>query len=582
MGAIEKDVFTFVDEFQSNLWERLKCSVLHLGKEITPRLMLTAFTTPLSNMKGAGGDQYIGDCEIPVSLISSLGHDVGNKWFPIYRNDSYEQTSAPEKTGEVRIMYTFSTSKKHVDFAVNSVKKQSMSKVSSKKKQNKTVIATNNFSDTMKEKLLKQLKAANDRTEQAEKEIALLRARKNKKVVPTLPSRSAAPPTNSKDTSDEMLKAKQKEIEQERKEKEKAKREREEAKKEADNLKIQLQETMARLKKVNYNKESVKRTGGNKKQIHEEYMKQLKEREDTHKALLKEKEEMAKKAAEDAKKLKEENEAKEKKLVELMEKLKRSEEERKKLVDTSNTHIVQSPSHTMVKASEIRGGISTPTRPRVGRENQPVLNASPRRSTNKRTLEKKAAIRRQLNEQSIREKMESEDEWEIYQTTLKQALGTIGKQIIVRNPNNKERSLQQLEKFLRINAGDDDQLDIKEFSASLRDFNVSLNEDHIKLVLLHFDYDKDRTVNVSEVMKGIRDSLVAWGARATSSPKLGLESAMEDDSGLGPLPPWITKVKSSKGRYYYKNHNTRTTSWTDPRLGAVAGGGLNAVRNKRG
>ena len=50
----------------------------------------------------------------------------------------------------------------------------------------------------------------------------------------------------------------------------------------------------------------------NKKQIHEEYMKQLKEREDTHKALLKEKEEMAKKAAEDAKKLKEENEAKEK------------------------------------------------------------------------------------------------------------------------------------------------------------------------------------------------------------------------------------------------------------------------------
>ena len=84
-------------------------------------------------------------------------------------------------------------------------------------------------------------------------------------------------------------------------------------------------------------------------------------------------------------------------------------------------------------------------------------------------------------------------------------------------------------------------------------------------------------------MKGIRDSLIAWGdSSRSSSPKLGLQTKTDDDSGLGPLPPWITKVKASSGRYYYKNHNTKTTSWTDPRLGAVAGGGLNAVRNKRG
>ena len=111
------------------------------GKEITPRLMLTAFTTPLSNMKGAGGDQYIGDCEIPVSLISSLGHDVGNKWFPIYRNDSYEQVAAPEKTGEIRIMYTFSTSKKHMDFGVADKRKKALQRLPPRKKTNKILAA---------------------------------------------------------------------------------------------------------------------------------------------------------------------------------------------------------------------------------------------------------------------------------------------------------------------------------------------------------------------------------------------------------------------------------------------------------
>merc|ERR1711916_327625 len=50
------------------------------------------------------------------------GHDVGQQWFPIYRNDSYEQIAAPQKTGEICLIYTFSTSKKYVDIAVGGKK----------------------------------------------------------------------------------------------------------------------------------------------------------------------------------------------------------------------------------------------------------------------------------------------------------------------------------------------------------------------------------------------------------------------------------------------------------------------------
>ena len=64
--------------------------------------------------------------------------------------------------------------------------------------------------------------------------------------------------------------------------------------------------------------------------------------------------------------------------------------------------------------------------------------------------------------------MGSDEEWHIYKSTLRQALGTIGKQIIVRNPNDKERSLRQLEKFLNLGAGDDGQLDVREFRGCLK------------------------------------------------------------------------------------------------------------------
>ena len=86
---------------------------------------------------------------------------------------------------------------------------------------------------------------------------------------------------------------------------------------------------------------------------------------------------------------------------------------------------------------------------------------------------------------------------------------------------------------------------MREFRDCLKDFNVSLNEDHIKLVMLHFDYDKDKTVTVSEVMKGIRESLIAWGDNRNSNPMLELNADMDNDNGLGPLPPWITRVKVS-------------------------------------
>ena len=208
---------------------------------------------------------------------------------------------------------------------------------------------------------------------------------------------------------------------------------------------------------------------------------------------------------------------------------------------------MESPSQTLSKSNETRPVVNTPTRPSHSKENKrfQAVTVSPRRTTNKRMLEKQAANKRKLAEASIREKMGSDEEWHIYKSTLRQALGTIGKQIIVRNPNDKERSLRQLEKFLNLGVGDDGQLNVREFRDCLKDFNVSLNEDHIKLVMLHFDYDKDKTVSVSEVMKGIRESLIAWGDNRNSNPMLGLNTGMDDDNGLGPLPPWITRVKVS-------------------------------------
>ena len=61
--------------------------------------------------------------------------------------------------------------------------------------------------------------------------------------------------------------------------------------------------------------------------------------------------------------------------------------------------------------------------------------------------------------------------------------------------------------------------------------------------MLHFDYDKDKTVTVSEVMKGIR----VFNSMGTIEipTLLELNADMDNDNGLGPLPPWITRVKVS-------------------------------------
>merc|ERR1712100_598177 len=92
----------------------------------------------------------------------------GNKWFPIYRNDSYEQVAAPEKTGEIRIMYTFSTSKKHMDFGVADKKKKGNAKTTSKKKTNKLLAAVKRnrafadiFSSEEKSKMQEEIKNLN-------------------------------------------------------------------------------------------------------------------------------------------------------------------------------------------------------------------------------------------------------------------------------------------------------------------------------------------------------------------------------------------------------------------------------------
>ena len=52
-----------------------------LGEQITPRLKLVAFTSPL--VKG-GSDEYIGEVEIPVSMITGLGGLIADKWTPMW------------------------------------------------------------------------------------------------------------------------------------------------------------------------------------------------------------------------------------------------------------------------------------------------------------------------------------------------------------------------------------------------------------------------------------------------------------------------------------------------------------------
>ena len=182
--------------------------------------------------------------------------------------------------------------------------------------------------------------------------------------------------------------------------------------------------------------------------------------------------------------------------------------------------------------------------------------------------------------------MDSDEEWNQYLGEVTRALRLIGKQLIVRNPANKERPLQNMQRFFEMNAGDDNCLDYNEFRNCLKDFNISLEENQIKMIMLHFDYDQDKSLCIDEIMFALRKALsmrsTAWEEKEKSQD--------DGDDGLGVLPGHITKHLAANGRWYFRNHLTKTTSWKDPRvMGSIevldkpaAGSGINAVKGKKG
>ncbi len=83
----------FVDPIMWSIYKRQ----MALGEQITPRIKLVAFTSPL--VKG-GSDEYVGEVEIPVSTITGLGGLVSDKWTPLYNHTN-------EKVGMVRLKCSF-------------------------------------------------------------------------------------------------------------------------------------------------------------------------------------------------------------------------------------------------------------------------------------------------------------------------------------------------------------------------------------------------------------------------------------------------------------------------------------------
>ena len=73
-----------------------------LGEQITPRLKVTAFTSPLKGPERErnGVDEYIGEVEIPVSTITGLAGLVADKWITMFDHSN-------EKVGEVRLKCAF-------------------------------------------------------------------------------------------------------------------------------------------------------------------------------------------------------------------------------------------------------------------------------------------------------------------------------------------------------------------------------------------------------------------------------------------------------------------------------------------
>ena len=188
----------------------------------------------------------------------------------------------------------------------------------------------------------------------------------------------------------------------------------------------------------------------------------------------------------------------------------------------------------------------------------------------------------------MKEGIGNDEEWDLYQKQINGILRLMGKQLIIRNPADKERPLKQLQKLFELSANEFGVLAPDEFRSCLQDFNVFLEEKQLKMLMLHFDYEQDGQLDIEEIMMAVRASLkavAAWGESSIRESEVVVDGDEEDDddSGLGPLPKYITKLRASTGRFYFKNHRTKTTSWDDPRITSqpVAGSGVNAVKGRK-
>ena len=569
----DEQFFSFVDKINTERWEWLKRHVLYLGKQITPRLALTLYTAPLSNMKGAGGDQYIGNCEIPISLICSLGHDIGLKWFKIYRYDNLEQGEKPTKAGEIRLKYSFSTSSKNKP----GVTFQSFESPTGKKvkKVVRVLAATRNSSRTqlldtseptkdqkiiMKlEKQIKQLESRSSRqgatedtvgrnTDQLERDHAEAMRAANKLALDKEAKR--AEEEKAKKSAQEKLAEEKKKSEQLDKEKKKLHEEKKELLKKLKNAE------QARGASVVESAKPVSINGAEESRI-------ILEKQNLEEKLKKREEELARK------------------IDELERKVVQEQEARQRAERASQERLASSPSadRAIPSSRKLKPSASRP------------MTASPARSSRMYGVKrdaKKLEKRRKEMERKMKEGIGNDEEWDLYQKQINGILRLMGKQLIIRNPADKERPLKQLQKLFELSANEFGVLAPDEFRSCLQDFNVFLEEKQLKMLMLHFDYEQDGQLDIEEIMMAVRASLkavAAWGESSIRESEVVVDGDEEDDddSGLGPLPKYITKLRASTGRFYFKNHRTKTTSWDDPRITSqpVAGSGVNAVKGRK-
>jgi len=98
---INLENFTDLNFIDPKKWTKFK-QHFALGEQITPRIKLVAFTSPL--IKG-GSDEYIGEVEIPVSTITGLGGLIADRWTPMWDHSN-------RKVGEVRLKCSFDAGQK--------------------------------------------------------------------------------------------------------------------------------------------------------------------------------------------------------------------------------------------------------------------------------------------------------------------------------------------------------------------------------------------------------------------------------------------------------------------------------------